>query len=393
MKSLDKFAWTKLKALSDRGLKRDILTTERLAEGKTLREGRPLISFCCNDYLNLSHHPKVKQAAKDAIDRYGAGSGASRLVTGNHPLIRELEQRLAEIKGTEDACIFSSGYMTNIGIIPVLAGDQDVIFIDELSHACLQAGSQLSGARTLPFRHNDMDHLSELIGQFRGQYGKAMIITDGVFSMDGDIAPLDRLSRIAKDNDCWLMSDDAHGLGVIGTAKKGSRHIFSPVPDIPLQMGTLSKAIGSFGGYLCADKPVIDLVKTRARSLIYTTALPPASAAAALAALDIIANDSDYCRRPMENARAFARLLDLAEPESPIIPVIVGDTQKVMEYAALLESDGFLVTGIRPPTVAEGTARLRFTFSAQHKEDDIRALAAALKKHGMIHGILAGTLV
>ena len=392
MKSLDKFAKTKLKALSDRGLKRDILTTERLAEGKTLREGRPLISFCCNDYLNLSHHPKVKQAAKKAIDRYGAGSGASRLVTGNHPLIRQLEQRLADIKGTEDACVFGSGYMTNIGIIPVLVGIEDVIFIDELSHACLQAGSQLSGARTLPFRHNDTDHLHDLIGQFRGQYGKAMIITDGVFSMDGDIAPLDRLSRIAKDSDCWLMSDDAHGLGVIGTERKGSRHIFSPPPDIPLQMGTLSKAIGSFGGYLCAGKPVIDLVKTRARSLIYTTALPPASAAAALAALDIITNDPDYCRRPMENARTFARLLDLAEPESPIIPVIVGDTKKVMDYAALLEEDGFLITGIRPPTVAEGTARLRFTFSAQHKEDDIRALATAIKKHGMIHGILAGTL-
>ncbi len=392
MKSLDKFAKTKLKALSDQGLKRDILTTERLAEGKTLREGRQLISFCCNDYLNLSHHPKVKQAAKKAIDRYGAGSGASRLVTGNHPLIRQLEQRLADIKGTEDACVFGSGYMTNIGIIPVLVGIEDVIFIDELSHACLQAGSQLSGARTLPFRHNDTDHLHDLIGQFRGQYGKAMIITDGVFSMDGDIAPLDRLSRIAKDSDCWLMSDDAHGLGVIGTERKGSRHIFSPPPDIPLQMGTLSKAIGSFGGYLCAGKPVIDLVKTRARSLIYTTALPPASAAAALAALDIITNDPDYCRRPMENARTFARLLDLAEPESPIIPVIVGDTKKVMDYAALLEEDGFLVTGIRPPTVAEGTARLRFTFSAQHKEDDIRALATAIKKHGMIHGILAGTL-
>jgi len=196
MKSLDKFAWTKLKALSDRGLKRDILTTERLAEGKTLREGRPLISFCCNDYLNLSHHPKVKQAAKDAIDRYGAGSGASRLVTGNHPLIRELEQRLAEIKGTEDACIFSSGYMTNIGIIPVLAGDQDVIFIDELSHACLQAGSQLSGARTLPFRHNDMEHLEQMLSQADVERPK-MIIFESVYSMDGDFGPLQAVVELA----------------------------------------------------------------------------------------------------------------------------------------------------------------------------------------------------
>ncbi|NOZ42557.1 MAG: 8-amino-7-oxononanoate synthase [Alphaproteobacteria bacterium] len=384
MKSLDSFARTKLTALSDRGLKRDIVTTERREANHTLRQGRHLISFCCNDYLNLSHHPKVRQAAKDAIDHYGAGAGASRLVTGSHPLIRELEQRLAAIKGTEDACVFSSGYMANIGIIPTLVSTADVIFIDELSHACLQAGSQLSSANIIRFHHNDVSQLRELVRQHRGDYRRAMIITDGVFSMDGDLAPLDRLSRIATDTDCWLMSDDAHGFGVIGTDMKGSRHMFSPLPDIPLQMGTLSKAIGSFGGYLCASKVVTALVKTRARSLIYTTALPPASAAAALAALDIITTDPDYCRRPMKNARVFAQLLGLAAPESPIIPIIIGETKKVMDYAALLEQDGFLITGIRPPTVAEGTARLRLTFCAQHKEEDIHALVAAIKHHGIV---------
>lgn len=383
MKSLDTFARNKLKPLTERGLKRDILVTERSRAGKVIRAEQALVSFCCNDYLNLSHHPNVIEAAKKAIDQYGVGSGASRLITGNHPLIQELELRLAYLKGTESACVFSSGYLANIGIIPALIGRQDIIFIDKLSHACLHAGSRLSSAHMVPFPHNDMDQLQELIHQFRRDHQNALILTDGVFSMDGDLAPLDELSILARDHDCWLMSDDAHGLGVIGHGK-GSRHMFSPVPDIPLQMGTLSKAIGSFGGYLCASRPVIELIKTRARSLIYTTALPPASVAAAIAALDIIEGDHDYCRRPLENARTFAQLADLPKPVSPIVPVIIGDTEKTMRFAAILEQEGFLVTGIRPPTVAQGTARLRLTFSACHKKDDIHALAMALKKHGMI---------
>ncbi|NOZ65471.1 MAG: aminotransferase class I/II-fold pyridoxal phosphate-dependent enzyme [Alphaproteobacteria bacterium] len=383
MISLNVFAKEKLDALSSQGLKRDIQVTERLPEGNVIREGRELISFCCNDYLNLSHHPKVIQAAKEATGQYGTGAGASRLITGNHPLLAKLEKRLAQIKGTEDACVFGTGYMTNIGIIPTLTGAQDIIFLDELCHACLRAGSDMTGGKILYFRHNDMGHLQELITQNRHKHPNAMIITDGIFSMDGDLAPLDILGRIANENDCWLMSDDAHGLGVVGGGM-GSRHMFDPLPDIPLQMGTLSKALGSFGGYICASKPVIDLIKTRARSLIYTTALPPANAAAALAALDIIEDEVDYCRRPIEHATLFAELLGLPEPQSPIVPIIIGDTDRTMTYAAALEEDGFLITGIRPPTVAEGTARLRFTFCANHKQEDIRALAASIKKHGII---------
>ncbi|VAV90215.1 8-amino-7-oxononanoate synthase [hydrothermal vent metagenome] len=383
MISLNVFAKEKLDALSTQGLKREIHVTERLTNGKVIRDGRELVSFCCNDYLNFSHHPKVIQAAKEAIDRYGTGAGASRLITGNHPLLAKLEKRLAQIKGTEDACVFGTGYMTTIGIIPTLIGTQDIVFLDELCHACLRAGSDMTGAKILYFRHNDMGHLQELVTLNRQKHRNAMIITDGIFSMDGDLAPLDHLSLIARENGCWLMSDDAHGLGVVGGGK-GSRHMFDPLPNIPLQMGTLSKAIGSFGGYVCASKPVIDLIKTRARSLIYTTALPPANAAAALAALDIIKDEVDYCRRPMEHAGLFAELLGLPEPQSPIIPIIIGDTAKTMTYAAALEDDGFLITGIRPPTVAKGTARLRLTFCANHKQEDIRALAASIKKHGII---------
>lgn len=382
MKSLDEFTGKKLKPLMEQGLKRDILITERLQSGKVIRDGKELISFCCNDYLNFSHHPKVIRAAKEAIDRYGTGAGASRLITGNHPLISELEQRLAKLKGSADACVFSSGYLANIGIIPTLIGPEDIIFTDELSHACLRAGGRLSHARIAPFRHNNTEHLQELINIFRQNHRHALIVTDGVFSMDGDLAPLDQLSVLANENDCWLMSDDAHGLGVIGRGK-GSRHMFDPLPDIPLQMGTLSKAIGSFGGYLCASSPVIELIKTRARSLIYSTALPPASVAAALAALNIIETDHEYCARPLKNAQAFAQLAGLPEPDSPIVPVIIGETAKTMKFAAALETQGFLVTGIRPPTVASGTARLRFTFSASHQIGDIEALAMAVKKHGI----------
>ncbi len=383
MKSLDAFARKKLKPLMEKGLKRDIHVTERRQSGEVIREERALISFCCNDYLNFSHHPKVMEAAKNAIDRYGAGSGASRLITGNHPLIRELEQKLARLKGTEEACVFSSGYLANIGIIPTIIGSRDIIFIDELSHACLRAGSSLSFAQTVAFRHNDMAHLQEIIHQHRKYHQNALIVTDGIFSMDGDLAPLDKLSILARDNNCWLMSDDAHGLGVIGQGK-GSRYMFDPLPEIPLQMGTLSKAIGSFGGYLCASKPVIELIKTRARSLIYTTALPPASVAAAITALDIIKQDQDYCTRPLKNAQTFAHLLGLPTPVSPIVPIIIGGAERTMRFAEILETEGFLVTGIRPPTVADDTARLRFTFSANHQKDHIHALAAVLKKHGII---------
>ncbi|MCF8474645.1 MAG: aminotransferase class I/II-fold pyridoxal phosphate-dependent enzyme [Emcibacter sp.] len=383
MKSLETFAEKKLTTLTNKGLKREIIVTERLDKAMIVRNGRPLISFCCNDYLNFSHHPKIKQAAIDAINQFGSGAGASRLITGDHPLIRTLEQRLAKIKNTDDACVFSSGYMANIGIIPTFIGKHDVIFLDELCHACLIAGSELSGGHKIFFRHNDMDHLQDLIHKERHHYNNALILTDGVFSMDGDLAPLDQLSVIAKNNDCWLMSDDAHGLGVIGDGK-GSRHMFDPLPDIPLQMGTLSKAVGSFGGYLCASHAVIALIKTRARSLIYTTALPPASVAAALAALDIIETEHVYCKRPLENAKYFASLLDLPLPQSPIIPIIIGDTSQTMIYAKALENDGFLITGIRPPTVAEGTARLRFTFTALHRKEDIQALSKAIKKHGIL---------
>ncbi len=348
---------------------RRLSETERLSPVEVLRDGKRLISFSCNDYLNLTQHPYIKAAAIAATEKYGAGSGASRLVTGNHPLYAELERQLAGLKGTDDACVFGSGYLANTGIIPALTGSEDMVAVDELSHACIYAGAQLSAARCHVFRHNDMNHLREILDTNRTKHPHAMIVTDRVFSMDGNLAPVDVLSQIADDFDAWLMTDDAHSIGVLGGGTS----------SVPLQMGTLSKAIGAYGGYLCASRPVIDLIRTRCRTLIYSTGLPPGVIAAASAAIDLIRNDPSYAALPLQKARTFTKALNLADATSPIVPIILGTTDKAMEAARLLRDEGFLVIAIRPPTVPDGTARLRVTFSAAHEDADIQRLADIIK--------------
>jgi len=378
MNSLDRFAQGKLDALEASHLRRVLVDSAREDGIWIARNGRRLLSFSCNDYLNLTHHPKVKAAAISAIEKYGAGSGASRLVTGNHPLFAELEARLAKLKQTEAACIFGSGYLANAGIIPVIVGEGDLLLIDELSHSCLWAGSQLSRARAEVFRHNDLVHVEELLNAHHGDHRHALIVTDGVFSMDGDLAPLADLGALAQSHDAWLMSDDAHGLGVLAEGR-GSVFVNGSKAPVDLQMGTLSKALGSYGGYLCASQPVIDLIKTRARTLIYSTGLPPASVAAAIAALDIIESDPELIARPLANAQAFTRALNLPLAQSPIVPVIIGDEQAAMNAQARLENEGFLITAIRPPTVPKGTARLRVAFTAGHTPQDVEQLASAVR--------------
>ena len=380
MRTLDQFALDKLAALEARGQRRVLSDTARTGDGIWVeRDGRRLLSFSCNDYLNFSQHPVIKQAAAEAIEKYGVGSGASRLVTGNHPLFAELESRLAKLKGTESACVFGSGYLANSGIIPVLIGEGGLLLIDELSHACLWSGAQLSRSKVVMFRHNDLDHLEGLLKQHRGAHDRAMIVTDGVFSMDGDLAPVAELATLAKQHDAWLMTDDAHGIGVLNGGRGTSRD------DIPLQMGTLSKAIGSYGGYLAASQPVIDLMRNRARTFVYSTGLPPAMAAAAIAALDFVARESDYAALPLANARLFTRLTNLPDAQSPIVPVIIGDEEPTMRASRLLSDHGFLVAGIRPPTVKPGTARLRFTFTAQHPPAEIERLAAIVRSDILAH--------
>ncbi len=377
MSSLDTFAKAKLAALEAQHLRRTLAETVREDALWVTRGGRRMLSFSCNDYLNLTHHPKVKDAANAAIEVYGAGAGASRLVTGNHPLFGVLEQRLARLKGTEAACVFGSGYLANAGIVPVMAGEGDLLLVDELSHSCLWAGAQLSRARVEKFRHNDVAHVEEIFRKHRAGHRHALIVTDGVFSMDGDLAPLKELSALARAHDAWLMSDDAHGLGVLGG---GRGTAFAAGASVDLQMGTLSKALGSYGGYVCASSAVIDLLKTRARTLIYSTGLPPASVAAALAALDIVESEPDLTARPLAKAQAFTRACNLPLATSQIVAVVLGEPLAALEASQILEREGFLVTPIRPPTVPEGTARLRLAFTAGHPDDEIARLAKLVRE-------------
>ena len=366
----------RLEEVADAGLakrihrrqKRQLIDSVRKENGIIERGSQSLLSFSCNDYLGLSHDRRVKTAAIDAIEKYGAGAGASRLVTGNHPLYTQLEQKLAAWKHCESALVFGSGYMANIGIIPALVNTQDLIIADKLVHACLIDGARLSGAKLLRFKHNDVADCSRLLENFRAKHRYCLIITDEVFSMDGDKAPLAALRALADQHDAWLMADSAHSI------------MPSHVP-LDINMGTLSKAFGGYGGYVCAKQSVIDYLTSEARSLIFTTALPPSVIASAIVALDIIQENPELALQPLHNAKIFTDVLGLPEAQSPIVPLILGAEEKALAASKLLAEHGYLVIAIRPPTVPEGTSRLRFAFSALHTEKDILAMTDIIKDH------------
>jgi len=372
MTSLDEFARSKLGEAEARALKRSLAETAQGPGQRVARGGRTLVSFCANDYLGLAQNPALKVAATRAIEAHGAGAGASRLVTGNHPLYAELEAKLAALKQTEAALVFGSGYLANVGVVPALVGAGDLIVADELAHACLISGARLSGARVVLYRHNDVGDLLTHLSRERRAARHCLVLTEGVFSMDGDLAPLGEIADVARAHQAWLMTDDAHGFGVVGGGR-GSAAQWNVIPDV--QMGTLSKAVGSYGGYVCASRAVIDLLVTRARSLIYATALPAPVIAAAIAGVDIIANDAALCAKPVAHARAFARAAGLPMPESCVVPLVLGTPDAALAASRALEDEGFLVVAIRPPTVPEGTARLRFSFAADHTMEDILRLA------------------
>ena len=364
--AIDSFATGKLASLQAKQRRRDLYATTRQGGGRAERAGRDLISFCDNDYLGLAHDPRVVAAASKAALDHGAGSGASRLVTGDHPLNHALEDQIARMKGFPAARVFGSGYLANLGTIPVIAGKGDRLLLDELSHSCMHAGAQLSGARIETFKHNDVEDLERLLSEDT-PYQKTLVITETIFSMDGDLAPLAALHEVCERYGAWLMTDDAHGLGVV--------NIDNPAP---IQMGTLSKAAGSYGGYVCGPQSLIDLLISRARSFVYTTGLPPAVLAASLEALHIIEETPELGERALSHARRFCARLGLSAPESCIVPIVCGEEARALDWSAKLEAAGFLVTAIRPPTVPNGTARLRVTFSAAHSEADVDALAGEI---------------
>ncbi|MEF8792372.1 8-amino-7-oxononanoate synthase [Thiohalorhabdus sp.] len=375
---LDAFAREALAELGQAGRRRRLRPTEFLDSRRVERDGKALVDFSTNDYLGLASDPEVLAAGSDALQRYGAGGRASRLITGDHPEYAALETELAALKGSEDAVVFGSGFLANLGILTALAGRHDLILADRLNHACLVDGARLSGARVLRYPHGDPEAVRHRLSRYRSEHRHCLLVTDGIFSMDGDLAPLGELAELAETFGCWLMSDDAHGVGVVGDGAGSTRAAGLTAGDVPLQMGTLSKAVGGYGGYLCASRPVAELIRNRARSFIYTTALPPATVVANRVAVARIRRDPELCRRPLVLARRLADRLGLNARDSPILPVVLGEDDAAIAAQGALEEAGYLVQAIRPPTVPEGTARLRITLRAPHTESDVDGLTAAL---------------
>jgi 8-amino-7-oxononanoate synthase len=379
MRSLDDFAREKLDALAARDARRRLRPGTGDARRFTF-EGRSFVAFASNDYLGLAGHPAVCAAARAAVDARGLGSTASRLVVGDGPEHQALEADLAALKGTAAACVFGSGYHANLGIIPSLAGPDDVIFVDALAHACLRSGARLSRAHVVAFPHDDVDALQAALHRERSRGRRALVLTEGVFSMDGDRASLREMAALSSRHDAWLLVDDAHATGVIGPEGSGSVGAAGLEPsDVPLQVGTLSKALGAYGGFLGASRPVVDLMVTRARTLIYSTALPPSVVAAARAALAVARAEPERRARATGWARHVAARLGLPHPAAAVLPVLIGGNASTLRVHRRLLEQGLFVPAMRPPTVPEGTARLRLSFSALHTEDDVERLVAALE--------------
>ena len=338
-----------------------------------------LINFCSNDYLGLRDHPEVTRAFIEAASKYGVGSGASHLVSGHGPEHEALEQDLAAFVGRPRALVFSTGYMANMGVIGALADQNAVIVSDKLNHASLIDGCRLSGADLRRYRHGDATHAAELLTATHEV--TRLLVTDGVFSMDGDLAPLPQLAQLAREAKAWLIVDDAHGLGVVGATGRGCCEQFGlGLNAVPVLIGTFGKAFGTFGAFVAGDADLIEYLLQKSRTYIYTTALPPAVAAATRAALRISQSESWRREKACALSRRFQQGLRErginagSESSTTIVPVVVGDAARALAISAKLEQAGFLVTAIRPPTVPPGTARLRVTMSAAHEEAQVDAL-------------------
>ncbi|MBX7245329.1 MAG: 8-amino-7-oxononanoate synthase [Candidatus Sumerlaeaceae bacterium] len=383
-----------LDAIDTRQLRR----RQQYAEGPSLStiqfDGREYVNFSSNNYLNLAHDPNVIAAAKAATDRFGAGAGGSRLITGSMAIHRELETAIARFKGTGCAVVFSSGYLANLGLIQTLAqrdGPTPLpIFFDRLAHACIVDGVMLAGRPWRSFPHNDVAAVERLLMGTKSEMShhgyRAIVVTEGVFSMDGDIAPLADLLSVCEKQNALLVVDDAHGTGTIGPNGRGAAaHCGIAGAHNLIQMGTLSKALGAMGGFVAGPQVLCDLLINRARAYIFETALAPASVGAALTSLQLLEKEPERVAALRSNiAQTVTALKDrgmqVATSETPIIPVIIGDAGNTLRVSEALRSEGFLVVAIRPPTVRPGSSRLRITVMSSHTEDQINGLAASLAK-------------
>jgi 8-amino-7-oxononanoate synthase len=360
----------------------------RIAEGPQAPlmriDGREVLAFCSNDYLGLANHPEVVKSFKQAVDTYGVGSGAAHLINGHTQAHHALEEELAEFTGRERALLFSTGYMANLGVVSSLLTRGDAVFEDRLNHASLIDAGLLSGARFSRYEHANPKALAQKIDRSGAE--EKLILTDGVFSMDGDIAPLPELARIAREQEAWLMVDDAHGIGVLGEHGRGStEQLDLSTKDVPILMGTLGKALGTAGAFVAGSHDLIEHLIQTARTYIYTTAMPAAIAEATRTSLKLVQQEG-WCRAELRNLIQRFRHgakelgLDLMPSETPIQPLLIGDTVKAVTISEKLLEHDILVSAIRPPTVPEGTARLRLTFSVGHTEEQIDRLLLALER-------------
>ncbi|HMC49118.1 MAG TPA: 8-amino-7-oxononanoate synthase [Solirubrobacterales bacterium] len=368
----------RLEELRDRGLHRRLRLIGGPQGPRVTLDGRQVLLLCSNDYLGLANHPKVRGAAAEAAMRWGAGAGASRLISGNMQPHSRLEKRLAAFKGYESALLFGSGYLANTGTIAALAGEDEVVFSDELNHASIIDGCRLSRAETFVYRHGDVEHLSW--GLRKAGERAALIVTDGVFSMDGDVAPLAELSELAKRHGCRLMVDEAHATGAIGPGGRGSVAAAGLSGEVDVVMGTLGKALGSYGAYVCANRETTDYLLNTARSFVFSTALPPSVAAAGLAALELLESQPERVERLAANARTLRDALageglGTDGTETQIVPLPVGDAATAMDLCERILERGVFAQGIRPPTVPEGSSRLRFTVMSTHRREDLERAA------------------
>ena len=377
------FAEEELKALRADNRYRFLRRVESSQAERVVLDGRPVVLFCSNNYLGLANHPAVKTAAMEAIEQYGCGSGASRLISGNMRLHEDLEDRIAHFKVYPACLLFNSGYAANVGILSSVMGEEDVIYSDALNHASIIDGCRLSRARVEIYRHRDPDHLETLLRRSSG-YRRKLIVTDSLFSMDGDLAPLSDLALLARRYECLLMVDEAHATGVLGLHGRGAAEHFGVEEAVDISMGTLGKALGSFGAFAALSPTLREFLVNRARSLIYSTSLPPPVLASALKALEIVEKEPARRERLLENARLFAEGIQALgfsrpDPVTPIQRFILGEEQRTMALCEQLLKEGIYAQGIRPPTVPAGTSRIRFSLMATHTRDDIRTALVALE--------------
>jgi glycine C-acetyltransferase len=355
-------------------------------------DGKRVINLASNNYLGLTTHPKLREAALDATRQYGVGSGAVRTIAGTMQIHMELEQKIARFKNVEACVVFQSGFAANAGTVSAILGKDDFIISDELNHASIIDGARLSKAKILVFRHKDIAHAEEQLASVKGQPGRKLLISDGVFSMDGDIGPLPALCDLAEKYGAIMMVDDAHGSGVLGRNGRGTIDHFNVHGRVDVQVGTLSKAVGALGGYVCGSRDLIEFLYHRARPFLFSTSHPPSVAATCIAAFEVLEQEPERINRLWENTRFFKRELgnlgfniggvNTPRSETPITPIIVGEGRLAMEFSRELFQEGVMATGIAFPTVPEGKARIRTIMTSEHASDELEKALEILGRVG-----------